>query len=477
MEFHAPGMNQLMKFSVLLGKTHYTDILKNIFLFVPLGMSLALFLRSFRKGGTRQTVIGVVVISFAISCFIELIQLYIPTRFPSLADVFSNTSGSLIGVALSEYFQKPLFDVVRFCFNVIEKKTVLIFTLYIILLITGNVYFTWMTSLGNWDHGYPLLIGNEKTGDRQWSGVVHQFVILDEALDEADVKNYFNDYKALTDHIISLFRFDSSAPYRDETGRLPDMVWKGEIPGRNMNGASIGSGHWLASQCPASNLALALKKESRFTLAIYFTTHDLKQHGPARIISYSEDTGNRNFTLGQDNQDLIFRLRTPLTGDNGVVPELRVSDILIDNEPHSVIVSYEGSRISLYFDSVDNSHLLNLNPRVLSFSRLNTAQLAYDLLKYKGIYYAMICVPLGVFIALLTYGVMKNLSIYSIIIFLSIILLAMIIELISDAIDHAGFMAENVIISIIFIFITFLAFQTVKGCLDTVSSMSDMSPV
>lgn len=41
------------------------------------------------------------------------------------------------------------------------------------------------------------------------------------------------------------------------------------------------------------------------------------QKGPARIMTFSQDAFGRNLTLAQEGKNLVFRIRTPLTGSNG----------------------------------------------------------------------------------------------------------------------------------------------------------------
>jgi hypothetical protein len=43
-----------------------------------------------------------------------------------------------------------------------------------------------------------------------------------------------------------------------------------------------------------------------------------RQRGPARILTLSQDIHRRNLTVAQEGRDLIIRLRTPETDDNGL---------------------------------------------------------------------------------------------------------------------------------------------------------------
>ena len=63
---------------------------------------------------------------------------------------------------------------------------------------------------------------------------------------------------------------------------------------------------------------------SGLTLELWLETEDQNQFGPARILSYSIDSGSRNFTIGQSLDQLVVRLRTTETSLNGTNPHLIV---------------------------------------------------------------------------------------------------------------------------------------------------------
>jgi outer membrane protein assembly factor BamB len=62
----------------------------------------------------------------------------------------------------------------------------------------------------------------------------------------------------------------------------------------------------------------------RAVTEVAFTTDDARQTGPARILTFSSDPYHRNFTLGQEGDRVVFRLRTPETGENGMNPETTI---------------------------------------------------------------------------------------------------------------------------------------------------------
>ena len=91
------------------------------------------------------------------------------------------------------------------------------------------------------------------------------------------------------------------------------------------------------------------QKSNQFTLECLITTDNLSQSGPARIITFSNDITHRNFTLGQDNNRLAVRIRTPRTGENGLGGEFSFGKIE-SGIPLHIIVSYFEGNTYCYID-------------------------------------------------------------------------------------------------------------------------------
>jgi hypothetical protein len=49
------------------------------------------------------------------------------------------------------------------------------------------------SALDTWDETFPLLIGNERTGDRPWRGSVSELIIADRAIPTTDVERAFSE--------------------------------------------------------------------------------------------------------------------------------------------------------------------------------------------------------------------------------------------------------------------------------------------
>ncbi len=82
------------------------------------------------------------------------------------------------------------------------------------------------TRLSNWNPEYPLLIGNERTGDRPWRGRVFALDITDAATPAASVRRFSaGESVVLPGDAIAAFDFNGNSPYKDATGTLPDLEW------------------------------------------------------------------------------------------------------------------------------------------------------------------------------------------------------------------------------------------------------------
>jgi len=91
-------------------------------------------------------------------------------------------------------------------------------------------------------------------------------------------------------------------------------------------------------------IVAAAQEANQLTVETILTTADLLQSGPARIITFSKGKYHRNFTLDQDGSQLVFRLRTPKTGESGSRPEIKFGKIEMGKTQH-VLVTYRDGEL------------------------------------------------------------------------------------------------------------------------------------
>ena len=116
------------------------------------------------------------------------------------------------------------------------------------------------------------------------------------------------------------------------------------------NGIQILPCHEVASDEPPTEFFNSFVDAKGFTVEVYITADNIEQIGPARIVTYSLDPYQRNFTLGQTNDSLILRLRTTESDLNGIYPHFRVDKVFEVDKKQHITVTYDGKSEKLYVD-------------------------------------------------------------------------------------------------------------------------------
>jgi VanZ family protein len=93
------------------GRFELRDAVENVLLYMPLGW--AAFLTLARRRSRWVAAVAAAAGGFALSTSMELLQVYVPTRAPSLADVAANSAGTLVGVAAALLFPVKLKHAAR----------------------------------------------------------------------------------------------------------------------------------------------------------------------------------------------------------------------------------------------------------------------------------------------------------------------------------------------------------------------------
>ncbi|NJR74514.1 MAG: LamG domain-containing protein, partial [Scytonema sp. CRU_2_7] len=296
------------------------------------------------------------------------------------------------------------------------------------------------TNLSNWSLNYPLLIGNEPTGERPWKGYVSDVDIADRAISKNEVLQVFehkNDSKYLGNSLLASYQLTGKGSYQDRTGQLPELLSQGQSPDiEDEKGVALSSSHWLKTREPVTFLSERIRETSQFTIMTTVATADTAQTGPARIISLSSDYLHRNFTLGQQRTDLDLRIRTPMTGANGADTKLSIPGIFADTNPHDIVITYSGATIKVYVDKSQSPYSLNLWELVPKEQKL--------------FYYGLSFIPLGICLAFLTTLAKRKLTFNRLLLPCGILLPSLILEGILVSESGKSISLKNMLLSILF---------------------------
>jgi len=126
------------------------------------------------------------------------------------------------------------------------------------------------------------------------------------------------------------------------------VQWLQETNGIEFTGNGI-----VMTSVPPLDLYEKLTTGQGLTIELWLETADIGQKGPARIVSYSLNPGSRNFTLGQEKNALIVRLRTTETDMNGVRPHLVVENVFNKrNDLLHIVVTYDWTKQIVFVNGI-----------------------------------------------------------------------------------------------------------------------------
>jgi len=137
---------------------------------------------------------------------------------------------------------------------------------------------------------------------------------------------------------------------KDRSGLKPSLDLRIRAKGntrRTNSSLEIIKGTVITSERPPLRLLNALKQSNEITVEVWFKPSNLKQDGPARLVTISKNASERNFTIGQKAANLQSRLRTTRTSKNGM-PAIDSTPIQSEKLTHAVYVRDSSGNASLY---------------------------------------------------------------------------------------------------------------------------------
>lgn len=180
-------------------------------------------------------------------------------------------------------------------------------------------------TVSNWDNSFRLALGNELSKDRPWHGTLHLVALYDRALSADEVQRNraagAHGIGASALEALYTFRTGRGDVVHDRSGRKDSLDLKIENPSAvawDETGLTVKDSTLIATVKPPKRLINAVKRSQAVTLEAWITPANTRQAGPARIVTLSDGTGQRNFTLGQDGDKYEVRFRTKATNANGL---------------------------------------------------------------------------------------------------------------------------------------------------------------
>jgi glycopeptide antibiotics resistance protein len=349
---------------------------------------------------------------------VELIQVWYPSRVPSLLDLIANSLGVVVGLFVYHFFGSAFLKLLS---NLLVKTKshdflpflITCLILYMCVVIFMIIKLQQASRLQNWDSTYPLLLGNEATGDRPWEGSLFEVHFADQSISESQATEIFSEADpslVLEDSLIGSYRLSSRKRNHDIIEHLPDLIWYGTPPSlADDYGAKLAVGSWLITDGPVAQLTQAIQETSKFTIVMDIASARSEQYGPARILSISEDPEHRNLTIGQEGEDLVLRFRYPTNGKRAEKPIVIFQDIFVDQLTHKIIITYDAPELKLYVDERERLYTVSFIPELLAFHWLigtpwwHLSVNSRMIYVYSIFFYGLVFIPAGILLGYLFY--------------------------------------------------------------------------
>src|ERR1700745_543342 len=380
----------------------------NISLFVPFGFGLSLKLR--KTGKSEVTILLLTMATGALLSYcIELTQIYIPTRDSGWEDVFSNATGAMMGYFLFELAGDSILKSA----SEIETRFEHFFTFWRALWIIPFYFAIWFvvstplqaeSRLSNWIQDSRLVVGNDATGhlDRAWKGDISLVQFWIRALPSklaTEITSERSTAEAASSPLATyLFLLSDTRSFEDQNRFLPKLTWTpstGDVPdggALNLNGKS-----WLTSQTDVSTLIQALQKANSFSIRVVCSPAEV-EGSEGRIVSISNQDGLANLSLRQRDSSLVFWFRNPLSARQDLL-FLNIPDVFALNHRRDILVSYDGSNLSVHIDGKRDPRSYELTPGA-PLAQLIRHIKTNELEGYTYIYYLLVFFPGGVLFGL-----------------------------------------------------------------------------
>ena len=376
------------------------DIFLNILLFVPFGFGLSEKLRE--AGRSWKSALAFTFLAGALFSYtIEFLQIYIPSRDSGWEDVCTNSAGAVAGFLLFQGWGRQAVRGLTHCELLLTNwltsaRTTAIVLLYLATWFAISVPLQQKSLLTNWDPGNFLVLGNNAQAEYPWRGQLFRVQFWDRALSDRLARELTRGSldAAAGDGLVGDFDFSGPSPLHDRQNLLPDLVWTPRTPANaHANSLVLDGDHWLVSQAPVSGFVRDVEKSNQFAVRVICMLAQPAE-GDKRIVSISNSAGITNITLRQEDANLVFWFRNPLSVKRSLLA-LYTPKVFGATARHDILFSYDGSNLSLFIDGEQDSRAYQLGPGT-TLAQLLIRVMPGELDGYRYIYGALVFLPAGV---------------------------------------------------------------------------------
>ena len=461
---HFTGRTPLLLQSTFKG-TGAFDAFLNILLFLPLGFGLAPFI--LRKVKSPAAAVLLTYLAGALASYaVELLQFYIPERDSGWQDIVTNSAGSFAGgivfvaiggavLAALQHWELAMERLVS------ARALTVTLALYLIPWLVLSAYWQHKDGLSLWNRNSQLGVGStSKIWRVPFQGRVDEVEIWDRALSAktaSAITTGPGGYAAAPPPL-SRYKFSSAPPFKDQFHSSPPLEWAPPgAPVRDTRQAWWDGHSYALTPAPVATLEQKIQASGRFS--VYVRCEPSSTRVGARIVSVgpAEDA---DLEIRQQFTDLViwFRSRFSFYPD-----DLRwtVKNVFAANQVRNILITYDGSKLSLYLDGRPIEGRYRLGPwtnLAWHFTALKTGQLE----AYRYAFLAFLFFPIGCVVGLAWRGAGRLLA-RALLLTFALVLPPVLLELVLVSSGHATFTFRDLALAIVLSWFGWLWFNMEGG--------------
>ncbi|MEM7165043.1 MAG: hypothetical protein AAF581_06230 [Planctomycetota bacterium] len=328
---------------------------------------LGVFLRlGFAQMAIRRHVLVIV------SCFfaIEYGQAFVELRHFRGADLAVNSLSGGLGIVVGSWLlrMRVLPVLARYARPLWRVAAIVALATVVVIQSVPRT----ATQLRDWDDKQALQLLNEGSGNRTWLGVLDGVALYPRVFNPDEVAvlamTSFREPGATERRrqrsaaVIYPFSGELGGELLlDRAGRLeprPDLhevaltAAGSALSALDAGGIAVAASTMLSTDGAVPELARTLTSADQFSIELRCAPLHLEQTGPARLITYSSHPHFRNFTVGQENDLLVFRVRNPANGRNGMRHQGEWPAAFSDLKVRHYLICYDRGWMTLFRDGV-----------------------------------------------------------------------------------------------------------------------------
>lgn len=164
----------------------------------------------------------------------------------------------------------------------------------------------------------------------------------------------------VTTDLVALYSMDEGAGtiVRDTSGFGAPLDLTIDDPSHTSwiaGGLSIDQGT-IIKAANASKITTACQASNEITVECWVRPANDTQGGPARIATLSSNTSERNFTVAQEGDDFLTRLRTDSTSNNGLPNLVASNEVVVGSLSHVVFTRNPSGLWRMLIDGVEQAN-------------------------------------------------------------------------------------------------------------------------